>query len=145
MKAIADTGFILAFANKNDRHHDWAIATAKTVETPIATCEAVLAEAAFHLGSASYVLALVDEGLLDAGFELDDELERMVELAGQFAKQRASMAELGVIRLSELHPKRKVITTDERRFRLFRRNGRQSIPLLAPPARRPHQTSGTSR
>lgn len=85
MKGIADTGFIVAFANKKDRHHHWAVTLAGQVEPPIATCESVLAEAAFHLGSAAYVLALVDDGLLDAGFEVDDDLERMIELAKRFA------------------------------------------------------------
>lgn len=59
MKGIADTGFIVAFGNRNDRHHTWAVEVAKTVTEPLLTCEGVLAEAVFHLGSASYVLSLV--------------------------------------------------------------------------------------
>ena len=51
MKGIADTGFLVAFANRRDRHHDWAVNLARDVSTPLLTCEAVLAEAAFHLGT----------------------------------------------------------------------------------------------
>ena len=58
MKGIADTGFIVAFGNRGDSHHLWAVDLAKTVSEPLLTCEAVLAEAAFHLGSSSYVLSL---------------------------------------------------------------------------------------
>jgi len=25
MTGIVDTGFLVAFANRNDRHHDWAL------------------------------------------------------------------------------------------------------------------------
>ena len=53
MKGIADTGFIVAFGNRGDNHHLWAVDIAKTITEPLLTCEAVLAEAAFHLGSSA--------------------------------------------------------------------------------------------
>ena len=59
MKGIADTGFLVAFANRHDRHHEWAVSVASQVNEPLLTCEAVLAEAAFHLQSVSTVLAMV--------------------------------------------------------------------------------------
>jgi len=59
MKGIADTGFLVAFANRNDRHHDWAMKLAEDVSQPLLTCDAVLAEAAFHLQDTALVLALV--------------------------------------------------------------------------------------
>ena len=49
MKGIADTGFLVAFANRNDQHHDWAVSFTTRVTEPLLTCEAVLAETAFHL------------------------------------------------------------------------------------------------
>ena len=58
MKAIADTGFILAYASKNDEHHQWALDLAKGITEPFLTCEAVLAESAFQLGSSRYALSL---------------------------------------------------------------------------------------
>jgi predicted nucleic acid-binding protein len=63
MKAITDTGFLVAFGNRRDLHHIWAREIAQRVTEPLLTCEAVLAETAFHLGSASLVLAFV-EGLV---------------------------------------------------------------------------------
>jgi predicted nucleic acid-binding protein len=62
VKGIADTGFLVAFANRNDRHHEWAVRVAESFREPLLTCEAVLAETAFHLGSVSVVLAMVREG-----------------------------------------------------------------------------------
>lgn len=56
MKGIADTGFLVAFANRTDRYHDWAVNLAKGVKEPLLTCEAVLAETAFHLQDALITL-----------------------------------------------------------------------------------------
>ena len=56
MKGIADTGFLVAFANRNDRHHHLAVGVAEQVSEPLLTCEAVLAETGFHLGRVSVVL-----------------------------------------------------------------------------------------
>ncbi len=69
MKGIADTGFIVAFGNRNDRHHAWAVEVAKRIQDPLLTCEAVLAEAAFHLASSSYVLSLVRDKMLRLAFD----------------------------------------------------------------------------
>jgi predicted nucleic acid-binding protein len=55
MKAIADTGFLVAFLNRNDHHHAWALEIAERITEPLLTCDTVLAEAALHLGSASLV------------------------------------------------------------------------------------------
>jgi predicted nucleic acid-binding protein len=63
MKGIADTGFIVAAGDRDDRHHQWAVSLAHSVTEPLLTCEAVLAEAAFHLKSSAYVLTLVESGI----------------------------------------------------------------------------------
>jgi hypothetical protein len=48
----------------------WAREIASQVTEPLLTCEAVLAETAFHLGSSSLVLAFVREGLVRPAFDL---------------------------------------------------------------------------
>jgi hypothetical protein len=34
MKGIAGTGFIVAFANRSDRHHAWAVSLAEGITEP---------------------------------------------------------------------------------------------------------------
>ena len=70
MKGIADTGFLVAFANRTDEHHEWAVGIAEQVTEPLLTCEPVLAETAFHLQSVSLVLTLVFASLLLLVFTL---------------------------------------------------------------------------
>ena len=60
MKGIADTGFLVAFANRSDRYHEWAVQVAEQITAPLLTCEAVLAEAAFHLGDLGVVLMMIE-------------------------------------------------------------------------------------
>ena len=45
-----------------------------------------------------------------------------------------SLADISLVRLSELLPESTVLTLDGD-FRVYRRNGRQVIPLLIPPDR----------
>ena len=133
MKGIADTGFIVAFGNRNDRHHAWAVEVAQRVTEPLLTCEAVLAEAAFHLGSSSFVLALVEDGLVRLAFDAARNMTQLRDLARRFEDRNPDLADLCLIRMSELFPRHVVITVDEEDFRVYRRNKREAIPLLTPP------------
>jgi predicted nucleic acid-binding protein len=135
MNAIADTGFLVAFGNRNDQHHVWALDIANRVTAPLLTCDAVLAETAFHLGSSSVVLAFIREGLVQPSFLIGEHLARLAELAARYADRSPDLADLCLIRLSELHPRHSVITTDLADFRIYRRGRREAIPLIHPPSR----------
>ena len=132
MKGIADTGFLVAFANRHDRHHAWAIHVAGQVSEPLLTCEAVLAEAAFHLSNAQVVLAMLGDGLVTLAFDCDDHLPHLTALAKRYADRQPDLADLCLIRMSELHPHHSVITVDREDFRVYRRNKREAIPLISP-------------
>jgi predicted nucleic acid-binding protein len=133
VKAIADTGFLVAFANRTDHHHEWAVRLAQQVSEPLLTCEAVLAETAFHLQSAAVPLGMVREGLVTLAFNISAELNRLTQLAERYKDRKPDLADLCLIRLSELNPKYSVITVDVSDFRVYRRNQRDVIPLIHPP------------
>jgi predicted nucleic acid-binding protein len=135
MKGIADTGFLVAFANRNDDHHDWAVGVAERVTEPLLTCEAVLAEAAFHLGSVALVLEMLQDGLVALAFDCRDHLPHLAALASKYADRRPDLVDLCLIRMSELHPRHAVVTVDRDDFRVYRRNKREAIPLICPPGR----------
>jgi uncharacterized protein len=133
MKAIADTGFIVAFRNRTDQHHAWAVDVARQLDGPSLACESVLSEAAFHLGSSEAVLVLVTSGMLEVGFDCGQNILQLHDLAIRYADRHPDLADLCLIRMSELYPKHTVITVDEDDFRVYRRNKREAIPLLCPP------------
>lgn len=135
MNAIADTGFIVAFGNRTDAHHDWAISLARDIGEPLLTCEAVLAEAAFHLKSSAYVLSLVRDEMLQLAFDGSANLDQLADLARRYNSRSPDFADLCIIRMSELYPRHSVITVDGD-FHVYRRNKRESIPLVLPPNHR---------
>lgn len=132
MNGIADTGFLVAFANRRDKHHDWAVELAKGISSPLLTCEAVLAETAFHLGSVPLVVAMIRDGLATVAFDLATHLEAIGVLATRYRDRKPDLADLCLIRMSELFPKHSLLTVDEKDFRVFRRNKREVIPILCP-------------
>lgn len=133
MKAIADTGLIVAFASRTDRHHEWAVQLAKSITEPLLTCEAVLAEAAFHLASSSYVLNLLEDEMVRIAFDCNRHLIRLKELALRYEDRKPDLADLCLIRMSEIYPKHPIITVDEADFRIYRRNKREIIATICPP------------
>ena len=133
MKGIADTGFVVAFLNRDDHHHGWAVNLARGVKEPLLTCEAVLAESAFHLGTTERVLYLVRDQMLRVAFDFRENLDQLEDLAHRYRDRKPDLADLCLIRMSELFPRYEVITTDVSDFRVYRRNRREIIPLVSPP------------
>lgn len=133
MTGIADTGLVVAFGNRRDIHHEWAVDMARRVTEPLLTCEAVLSEAAFHLKSAPFVLSLVENGFLQLAFDCSKNLVQLGALARRYADRQPDFADLCLIRMSELFPDHPVITIDAD-FKVYRRNKRETIPLMHPPA-----------
>jgi uncharacterized protein len=132
MLAIADTGYLVALVRKDDQHHAWATTLAKGLDLPLITCEAVLSETAFHLNSSAYVLAMLRRGAIRVAFDCASHLDRLYDLAEGYANLKPDLADLCLIRMSELYPRHTVITVDTD-FRVYRRNKREAIPLLTPP------------
>jgi predicted nucleic acid-binding protein len=132
MNAIADTGLLVAIARDKDQYHDWALEIAEQITWPVMTCEAVLAETAFHLQSSERVLGMLRDNVVRVAFDCASQLEQLHDLATRYADRNPDLADLCLIRMSELYPHHTVITVDED-FRVYRRNKREAIPLLCPP------------
>lgn len=133
MKGIADTGLIVAFLNRDDRYHEWALEIARSVSEPLLTCESVISEAGFQVGSIQWVLDLVENGFLRLAFDLSRNFEQVVELAERYRDRKPDLADLCLIRMSEIYESLPVLTVDEKDFRVYRRNGRDVIPIVCPP------------
>ncbi len=133
MLAIADTGYLVALVQREDEHHQWATDLARQFDLPLLTCEAVLAETAFHLRSSTHVLAMLLRGAIRVAFDCASHQQALHDLGVRYADRRPDLADLCIIRMSELYPKHTVVTVDEDDFRVYRRNKREAIPLLCPP------------
>ena len=69
----------------------------------------------------------------DPRFDCREHLPQLEALAGRYADRQPDLADLCLIRMSELNPRHSVITVDRKDFWVFRRNKRETIPLISPP------------
>ncbi len=113
-------------------HHPWAVGVAEQGTESLLTCEAVLAETAFHLQDVGLVLEMVADGLVALSFDCNDHLPQLAALAKRYKDRTSDLADLCLIRMSEICPKHSVITVGVRDFRVYRRNKREVIPLISP-------------
>ena len=93
----------------------------------------MLAEAAFHLQSSEQVLGMLKDKVVCVAFDCTSHLEHLHDLSTRYADRKPDLADLCLIRMSELYPRHTLITVNEDDFRVYRRNKREAIPLLCPP------------
>lgn len=134
---LADTGPLVAFLDRNDPNHSWACAQIRNFASLMLTCEPVLSECAhltvhFDPGARRLIELLRSEGLRLA-FDLNDHLDAIARLMAKYEDVPMSLADACLVRMSELHDNARVFTLDPD-FRLYRRHGRQTIPLILPAA-----------
>lgn len=136
MQKIADTGLLVAAADPYDRHHHWA-AQALRAHAPFHTCEGVILETAWVLGSPLPVLTLLARGdlLVDTAFSVGAEVPRLLELCRKYADRPMDLTDACLVRMSELTTRCKIWTVDRDDFSTYRRHGRQVVPCEFPPER----------
>ena len=135
-RVLMDTGPLVASLNRRDRFHLWAKERLGELEPPISTCEPVLAEACFLLrdlpGGAVAVLSLVERGVLQVAFQVPPHARSLATLMAKYANVPMSLADACLVRMTELDESSAVMTLDSD-FLVYRRHGRQAIPVLMPP------------
>jgi predicted nucleic acid-binding protein len=133
-----DAGPLVALLSRQDRHHVWAKNVVAEVSPPALTCEAALAEAWHLLGGTANgqgaLLELIGAGTIAVEFALMSELESIRRLVARYRDRPMSLADACLVRLAELFDEATVITLDQD-FSIYRKHGRQTIPLIAPGAR----------
>jgi predicted nucleic acid-binding protein len=131
MKNIADTGQLKAAIDADDRAHAWGAAQLRE-HAPFYTCEAVLDELAFLLGSPIPGLQLVVRGDLILDFDLADEANAVLDLLHKYRDRSMDLADACLVRMSELEPRCKIWTVDKADFQVYRRHGRHAVPCEFP-------------
>ena len=132
---LIDTGPLVAMLCRDDRDHRWTVEQFRTLPPPFLTCEAVVAETCFLIErrgvSGGVILERIENGLLRIALEIEDHCAELKKLMTRYASVPMSLADSCLVRLSEIYPDSRVFTLD-RHFRVYRRNGRQIIPMIAP-------------
>jgi uncharacterized protein len=132
---LIDTGpLVAAFRRVSDRdpYTPWASRLLRSLPAPVFTCDAVLAEAAHFLGSPARLLEAVKRRLLVSRFETQSAAPRLAELVEKYADHPMDFADACLVCMSEQTKDCRVITIDREDFLVYRRFGREVIPLLLP-------------
>jgi predicted nucleic acid-binding protein len=135
---IVDTGPLIGWINRRDQWHDWSVSTMEALEPPLITCEAIIAEASWHLGGSREAVdrlyGLVEAGALRIVPLLPDHIAHLRALSAKYPQM--DFGDAAVVRLSEMHPRAVVLTTDTVHFAIYRRFQNKPLPLLSPGSRR---------
>lgn len=133
VSVIVDTGFLAALIERRERNHAWAAAAAARYARPWHTAEAVLSEAFFLLDrhGAVALMALLKRDQLLTSLRFSEEKQSVIALMQKYEDVPMSLADACLVRMTELLPAPIVLTTDAD-FRIYRRNGRQTVPCVLP-------------
>ena len=131
MPQVADTGFLVAYWSKADAHHRWA--RGLTVTAPLRTCEAVLTEAVYLLGTPEPLLQMLVDGDLTADFHAETHAADLLRWLDKYADLDPGFADACVVKLGELHPRAEILTTDRRDFTPYRTLAGKPLRCVFPP------------
>ena len=132
---IADAGVIVGLIYQKDQWHEWTKEQSKHLLPPFLTYEAVITEACFLFQDISdgeqNVLGMIADGYLHIDFSLSEEAASVKSLMKKYDSVPMSLADACLVRMSEQHENSVVFTLDGD-FVIYRKNGKQEIPLIIP-------------
>ena len=135
MTTICDTGPLVAYLNRRDPYHAWALALMKQVRPPMLTSEPVLTEAVYFLREDGLeiepIFQLLERDALRLAFDLSAHWPRVRTLMARY--RHMDLTDASIVAMSEIHKHSQVLTVDRRDFSVYRRNDRQIIDFVAPP------------
>lgn len=135
MPAIVDTGPLVAFFDRAERHHRWVVDRVEELEPPLLVCEAVLTEAAYLLAPYStgrdVLFELLQNGALSLAFRIEEHIGTLRGMLAKYSDTPMSLADACIVRMAEIHERHSVLTLDSD-FSIYRKNGRAPLTLIHP-------------
>lgn len=135
--AIVDTGPLVAFLDRSERHHHWVADRISELEVPLLVCEPVLAEAMHLLSRLSRaqnaLYGLLENGALRIAFRIEEHVPTLGTLHRKYRDRPMSLADACIVRMAEIHDQHAVLTLDSD-FLVYRKHGRAPLELIYPAA-----------
>jgi uncharacterized protein len=136
MAAIADSGGLYGLYNRRDRHHRALRAAIVHEPGAILVPAAILSEVDYLIGAKLGIQAELDflDDILAGAFTLEPftlaDLRRSRELVDQYRTLDLGLADAAVIAAAERVGTRRILTVDERHFRVVRSADGKPFTLL---------------
>lgn len=135
MKNILDAGPLIAAINRQDEHHRWACETLERLGPPFYSCTEAVAEAVAMTGQPAALVEMIQSGEIVLAFDLSEQTAGVLSLLKKYADRDMDLADACIVRMTELMRDCHVVTLDRGDFAVYRRNGRDLIPVIAPPVK----------
>jgi predicted nucleic acid-binding protein len=133
-KNLVDAGTIIAYLDKDDPSHGWAVGVFSTNKN-LATCEAVISEACARLEFGGFdqhrVIRLVADGIVTLEFSAQANIVRIFRLMEKYADRPMDFADACLVAMTEEFSDPILFTMDSD-FKFYRRHGRDAIPFVSP-------------
>jgi uncharacterized protein len=135
IETLLDTGPLLSYLDADDRFHDWVCQQWRALTPPLIVCEPVLTEVVFLMKNQGVDLdslwELLRRDILEVDFDMQEDFEQVSALMRRYANLPMDLADACIVRMAEKRQNVRVFTLDSD-FRIYRRHGRQVIPLIFP-------------
>jgi predicted nucleic acid-binding protein len=76
---------------------------------------------------------MIQAGEIILNFDLSEQTAGVLSLLKKYADREMDLADACIVRMTELMTDVRVLTLDRTDFAVYRRNGRDLIPILTPP------------
>ena len=132
---LLDTGPLVAYLDKSDQHHDWAIEQFSSLSSPFFLPEAVLSETSFLLADVPQAVAKVGNWLQRGILILSPigaaAQTAVFELMQKYRKVPMSYADACMVWLAGAHAGSRVFTVDSD-FQIYRLERNRPVSLISP-------------
>ena len=121
--ALLDTGVIVALLDRSERFHQSCDDTVQSLEAPLVTCEAVIAESCYLLrslpGASEAVIENVVAGIFQLPFQLSREAVGVKQVLRKFWDRKIDLADACLICLANEFETADILTLDKD-FEIYR-------------------------
>ena len=137
MRAIVDTGPLVAFFDRAERYHGWVTDRIEELEPPLLVCEPVLTEATYLLAryppAPDALFELLRNGALSIAFHIEENVAALRTLMQKYSDTPISLADACIVRMAEIYEQHAVLTLDAD-FSVYRKHGRLPLAFIHPAA-----------
>lgn len=132
---LIDSGPLVAFLDRSDQYHEWAVQQFSHLSGTLVTCEGTITEATHLLSDAGVqswgVLELVRRKIISVPFDLEPNLDRVLSLMKKYADTPMDFVDACLVTMTEAKRDCRLLTLDSD-FRIYRRFERKAIRLIVP-------------
>lgn len=121
--ALLDTGVIVALLDRGEKFHQACSEAVRSLEAPLVTCEAVIAESCYLLrnlpGASEAVIENVAAGIFQVPFQLSREAVGVKQVLRKYRDRKIDLADTCLICLANEYETADILTLDKD-FQIYR-------------------------